>query len=266
MSQLKPIIGISASDYEHPLYDLHKEKKIGRYEVIKVKIPKGTRQRFFLKGLGVTQCEHIDNYPIVKLIKRSGLGTKHNDYSDNCFMTDTPYEIETNKPAIKKANGDVLELGLGIGYFTYHASQKDNVRSITIVEKQKEIINLVYPVIKNKKTRLVHEDAERFMKKTKKKFNMINIDFVAGMLPFDEMEKLKKLAQKILKPDGVVVMWQEDLWKMVKDNIKKGKRESNGIGIFDPCVTCGKTIRHDYSGLCMDCADELGISELGYKI
>lgn len=29
-----------------------------------------------------------------------------------------------------------------------------------------------------------------------------------------------------------------------------------------PCLRCGKTLRWDYDGLCMDCADELGISEM----
>lgn len=34
-------------------------------------------------------------------------------------------------------------------------------------------------------------------------------------------------------------------------------------GVSDePCRRCGKTPRMNYKGLCMDCADELGISEL----
>lgn len=261
---MNTVIGISKHDYPHDLYNLHKESKKGQYQIIKKIIPKGQRERFFIKDFGVIQSEHIDDYPIVKLIKKN---PKYNDdWADNCYMTDTPYEVETNKKAVEKAKGDVLELGLGLGYFTWNAIQKSDVKSITIVEKQKEIIDLVYPVIKNHKTDIIHDDAIKFMKRTKKKFDMINIDFVAGMLPFDEMEELKKLGEKILKPKGVVVMWQEDLWVIVKNNIKKGSRNTSGFGYFDPCITCGKTLRHDYSGLCMDCADELGISELGIKI
>jgi len=30
----------------------------------------------------------------------------------------------------------------------------------------------------------------------------------------------------------------------------------------DPCIRCGKSIRADYKGLCMDCADVLGVSEI----
>ena len=32
-----------------------------------------------------------------------------------------------------------------------------------------------------------------------------------------------------------------------------------------PCLKCGKTLRYDFNGFCMDCADELGISEFFYK-
>jgi hypothetical protein len=38
--------------------------------------------------------------------------------------------------------------------------------------------------------------------------------------------------------------------------------KSLGIVQGIPCKKCGKTIRHDYSGVCMDCADDLEISEL----
>jgi hypothetical protein len=30
----------------------------------------------------------------------------------------------------------------------------------------------------------------------------------------------------------------------------------------EPCLGCGKTVRADYSGYCMDCADLNGLSEL----
>jgi len=34
------------------------------------------------------------------------------------------------------------------------------------------------------------------------------------------------------------------------------------VGKHDPCKRCLKTVRYDYNGYCMDCADELGLSEL----
>ncbi len=263
--QQKPptVVQISKDDYKHPMVELHKPKRVGRFQIIKKIIPKGQRERFFLDGK-VVQCEHLDDYPIIKLIEKRGDEEDH--WQNNCYMTDTPYEIETNRKAIEHARGDVLDLGLGIGYFSHHAKQKKEVKSVTIVEKQKEIIDLVYPAIKNKKTKIIHDDAMKFLRKNKKKYDMINIDFLGGMLPFDEMKKLRKLGEKNLKPDGIVVLWQEDVWEKVKDRIKKGNMRPTGVGLFDPCIGCGKTFRYDYAGLCMDCSDELGISELGFKI
>ncbi len=86
------------------------------------------------------------------------------------------------------------------------------------------------------------------------------------MLPFDDFEKLKKLAQRVLKPKGKLIMWQEEVYKEIKERIKKGKMKPTGLVDNDPCLACGKLLRYDYGGLCMDCADELGISEIGFKI
>jgi len=39
-------------------------------------------------------------------------------------------------------------------------------------------------------------------------------------------------------------------------------KQTSKIVFDDPCLRCGKPIRADYMGLCMDCADTIGISEL----
>jgi hypothetical protein len=50
---------------------------------------------------------------------------------------------------------------------------------------------------------------------------------------------------------------------MTKKATKQVTITLNSLGIVQgvPCVRCGKVIRNDYNGFCMDCADELGISE-----
>ncbi len=39
-------------------------------------------------------------------------------------------------------------------------------------------------------------------------------------------------------------------------------KQTASIVFNDPCLRCAKPIRADYMGLCMDCADALGISEI----
>ena len=61
---------------------------------------------------------------------------------NNIWMSLNPNEIETMKPFINKGHGNVLVLGLGMGYVPFMMALKDDVRHITIVEKDQSIINL----------------------------------------------------------------------------------------------------------------------------
>ncbi len=42
-------------------------------------------------------------------------------------------------------------------------------------------------------------------------------------------------------------------------------KQTASIVINDPCIRCGKPLRADYMGLCMDCADTLNTSELNNR-
>lgn len=68
--------------------------------------------------------------------------------NERIWMTITPNEIETMKDAVDKAFGHVLAFGLGLGYYAYMVSEKDQVESITIVEKTKMLficlLNMYY--------------------------------------------------------------------------------------------------------------------------
>ncbi len=58
------------------------------------------------------------------------------------WMTLLPNETVTTLPAVKKATGKVLTYGLGLGYFAFMASRKEDVSSVTIVERSQEVIQL----------------------------------------------------------------------------------------------------------------------------
>lgn len=58
------------------------------------------------------------------------------------WMTVTPLEINTIRPCIEAAHGKVLAYGLGLGYFAYMASIKAEVKSVTVIEHNKNIIDL----------------------------------------------------------------------------------------------------------------------------
>lgn len=61
---------------------------------------------------------------------------------NDIWMSPTLAEQNTINPCVDKAYGDVLTFGLGLGYFPYMCSLKDDVNSITIVELNKNVIDM----------------------------------------------------------------------------------------------------------------------------
>ena len=80
------------------------------------------------------------------------------------WMLDAPSEAFTNDPIAKKSHGNVVTFGLGIGYYLFMACQNPNVKSITVVEKSKNVIDLFQSCIlpqfnTDKKIAFINEDA-----------------------------------------------------------------------------------------------------------
>ena len=92
-------------------------------------------------------------------------------YDNNrLWMSITPNEINTMKQPINKAKGNVLTFGLGLGYFAYMCSLKDDVKSVTIVEKDERVIKLfkeyILPYfVSIEKINIIKEDAYAYLSK-----------------------------------------------------------------------------------------------------
>jgi len=90
--------------------------------------------------------------------------------NERIWMTVTPNEVETMKEAVDQAFGHVLTFGLGLGYYTYMISEKDNVESITVVDINEDVMKLfteyVLPQFKNAhKITIIKEDAFEYARK-----------------------------------------------------------------------------------------------------
>ena len=80
------------------------------------------------------------------------------------WMMITPNEINTMKEPLEKMRGRVVTFGLGMGYFAYMASLKDEVESVTVVEKDPQVIELfeknILPLFeKREKIKVICADA-----------------------------------------------------------------------------------------------------------
>ena len=131
-------------------------------------------------------------------------------------MTLTPVDTDTVKDAIADAHGKVVTFGLGLGYYTYHVSEKSNVESITVVEKSEKVIKLFREFILPKfshgsKVRIVNQDAFEYAEHTmpNEKFDYAFVDTwrdASDGLPM--WERMKKLEH--LSPNTKFSYWIEN--------------------------------------------------------
>jgi len=58
------------------------------------------------------------------------------------WMSVIPHEINTMKEPLSEMKGQVVVMGLGLGYFAFQCLGKDNVSKVTIVERDHRLISL----------------------------------------------------------------------------------------------------------------------------
>ncbi len=101
----------------------------------------------------------------------------------NEWMTLTPVDLDTCEEAINKARGKVITFGLGLGYFAYMTARKENVKSVTVIEKSGDVIALFKKHILPQfpfadKIRIINADAFEYaeVQMPKEKFDYAFVD------------------------------------------------------------------------------------------
>ncbi|MCH3966582.1 MAG: hypothetical protein LKE52_03020 [Bacilli bacterium] len=123
------------------------------------------------------------------------------------WMSITPHEINTMEEPIRKAHGKVVTYGLGLGYFAFMASSLSPVESLTIVEKDKNLIKLFQDVLLPQfpgrdKIKIVEADAFSYMAHIAPKenfaFSFFDIYHTAddGLLSYLKAKNLESLSGK----------------------------------------------------------------------
>lgn len=79
---------------------------------------------------------------------------------DRCVvMSDTPAEAHEHSRAFALAKGNVLINGLGLGFYLKAILAKDEVKSVTVIEKSKDVIKLVGKTNKDPRVTIINADA-----------------------------------------------------------------------------------------------------------
>lgn len=149
---------------DNPYYKNIKFPKteIGRFKAIDMEVRKG---EIFLdqepvgRGYNRTDCIGVFDDALTYPCIFEG---------DMCWMSITPNEIITMEEDIANATGDVLTIGLGLGYYTYMVHLKDDVTSVTVVERQPEVIEIfekyILPQFEHpEKIRIINTDAFEYL-------------------------------------------------------------------------------------------------------
>ena len=136
------------------------------------------------------------------------------------WMTLMPNETNTTKPALDAARGKVLTYGLGLGFFAYMASIKNEVTSVTVVERSEDAIALfkehILPQFSDpRKVTVVCSDAFEFAEKQMENgaYDMVFTDLWHD--PSDGVElylKMKEYENKL--PNAQFVYWIEKTLKL----------------------------------------------------
>ncbi len=129
------------------------------------------------------------------------------------WMTITPNEVETMREPISKSHGKVLTLGLGLGYFAFHASEKPEVERVTVVERSRDVIEIFKTYLLPQfphadKIEIVEADAFQYMQK---ELPRRGFDYVFADLWHDASDGLE-MYRKLKKYEALAPRTSFDYW------------------------------------------------------
>jgi len=129
------------------------------------------------------------------------------------WMLDAPSEANTMDPYAKKAKGNVLTFGLGIGYFIYMAMMNPEVTSITVIEKSRAVIDMFEKVLlpqfpKHPTLTIIEGDAFNFFdEEFMKDYDYTFVDIWQSNE--DGFKMIMRLLEQYLPPFEKVDFWIE---------------------------------------------------------
>lgn len=150
------------------------------------------------------------------------------------MMSDTQMEQRSNMGVVSEARGDVLIAGLGLGMVLVPILRKPEVRTVTVIEKNENVIDLILPAIVEKvpqakettftgkgfggveetkpKLDVVVGDIFDWQPPKGAKWDVIYFDIWAEICEdnLDEMEKLHRKFARRKKKDGWMDSWQKE--------------------------------------------------------
>lgn len=170
-------------------------------QIGKVEVPCGQRGEWKIESFRITKS--MSRWTALRAMLKGFRGEycppgryKKLVRGDVVVMSNTKMEVDSNREFIQIATGHVLINGLGLGMVLTAILQKEDVISVTVVEKDADVIALVGPTFKReKRLTIIHSDALEFNPPKGVRYNAVWHD-IWDTISADNIPQMIKLHRK----------------------------------------------------------------------
>jgi spermidine synthase len=167
--------------------------------------------------VGCAEVSHytITDHDVLNEIARGGPSEKETiavlRVNGQMMMSDNLHERLSNLEIIDEARGNMLIAGLGLGMILHPILKNDLVTSVTVIEKEKDVIALVVPTLpENTKLNVICADIFTWEPQSDKRYDCIYFDIWAaasdGVASSDQLE-LETRFEKYKAEGGWIGSW-----------------------------------------------------------
>ncbi len=189
-------------------------------------VPEGTKGKARIEHFAVSEQE--SSFTRIREMAHPGEYVPAGNYcrlfvGHSLMMTDTLLERKTNRGVIYNAKGDVLIAGLGIGLILVPILVKAEVRTVTIVEKYRDVIDLVEPSVRKlpgaEKLTIIEADIFEWAPPKGQKWDCIYFDIWADISTdtLKDMERLHKKFGRRKKPGAWMESWRRGFLQLQRE-------------------------------------------------
>jgi len=164
---------------------------------IKIDVPDGISNDWRIESFNVPKNDISQVFSLMK----TGRGVPPGDYkrlkrNGTLVMSNAPDEIRDFIRFVYRAKGNVLVNGLGLGVLLKALLNKKEVISVTVIEKSKDVINLVADTyLKDKRVTIINADAFEYKPAKDAYFDAVWHD-IWDYITADNLPEMKKLTRK----------------------------------------------------------------------
>ncbi len=188
------------------------------------------------------------------------------------WMSGAPDECLSMKSLARGASGHSLISGLGLGILAWMCAANPLVKSVTVVEIQQGVIDIVGPVVSHPKITILQGDVNEYLRKTTERYDFIGLDTWpdAGSAVMESSDA-KAFARRALTRNGLVRTWLDEIADRLNQSNALAKalrqaQKTQGRMLDEPqmignraCDFCGSNPFIDCYGFCFECFSSIGI-------